>query len=461
MVSELEDFEASEGDKQMALIDIDSASLTVRDVRSRQYILDAIRSYRAGAYRPAITSTWVALAYDLIQKYRELASSGDAEANSFIQSWDRAVAANQTPKLLTLERELIEHAYTKFNMFTSSEKTTLERLRADRHKSAHPAFDSLDELYEPSDEQTRTHIISAISIVLSRSPMRGRGIIETFSSDICSSGFPSSSDLVVNFVAQKYLSHMRPATIRNFGLVLVKSLINNLPPEWSLQKAKVLYSLESIYSRQNDEWDSIQTYILKIIHDDVPENRSNVLALIGHFPDLVDRIDEPTRIALNAHCGSLDAVMTNPRSFGAAVIPIFEENLVNAFEQADLEQKSIILFEQNAPLDCYWNISLTKFAAAGSFRGAELYFDRLIAPFKTIAGDQHLTEIFISASNNGQIAHSGGIPARLNMLIKETNARPSDIAITTFYESTNRNDAGDFATLWSDLVQLGWARPPV
>ena len=69
----------------MTLVDLDAELIRIRDLRSRMYFGDALKAYRAGAFRAAIASTWVAVAYDLIRKYRELEGLGDQEAHAFLE----------------------------------------------------------------------------------------------------------------------------------------------------------------------------------------------------------------------------------------------------------------------------------------------------------------------------------------------------------------------------------------
>jgi len=59
------------------LNNIDELALEVRDANSRSYIEEAIRALRAESYRSAIIATWIAVSYDLTQKIRELANSGE------------------------------------------------------------------------------------------------------------------------------------------------------------------------------------------------------------------------------------------------------------------------------------------------------------------------------------------------------------------------------------------------
>jgi hypothetical protein len=100
------------------------------------HFLDALKAYKAGALRGALTSAWVALAYDLIAKYRELSAMGDAAATAFLQSWDNATAAGDIAKLLQLEAGTLEDATANTQVVNRIARTHLERLREDRHLCA-------------------------------------------------------------------------------------------------------------------------------------------------------------------------------------------------------------------------------------------------------------------------------------------------------------------------------------
>jgi len=63
-----------------SLVDIETLMLRCRADRAREYVQEAILCYRAGAYRSAIVNSWIAVVFDLIDKVRELALTGDAAA---------------------------------------------------------------------------------------------------------------------------------------------------------------------------------------------------------------------------------------------------------------------------------------------------------------------------------------------------------------------------------------------
>lgn len=246
----------------MALVDLDAELIRIRDPQSRLYFLDALKSYRAGAFRAAISSTWIALTYDLLRKYRELDGLGDRAAREFLTTWDHAIQANNVAKLLELERTLLDHAYEKMKFVDAMGLRALKRLYEDRHLTAHPAFANRDELYEPTDELVRAHMVAAIELVLSQRPVQGKGLFEAFSRDIQSPGFPSSEQSIVDYVDQKYLANMRSSVLHNFGVVLGKSLIQDKPPDWEPFHSKVAAALLSLKMRRPDQCEV------------VPENRT-------------------------------------------------------------------------------------------------------------------------------------------------------------------------------------------
>ena len=121
-------------------IDLDVQLASIRDYRTRTHFSDAIKCFRAGAYRSSVIAVWIAVVYDLIAKYRELDTLGDAEAKRYVQEWDRASATKNTQKLLELERDLISHAHDSLSILDAAGLRGLSRLREDRHLCAHPAY---------------------------------------------------------------------------------------------------------------------------------------------------------------------------------------------------------------------------------------------------------------------------------------------------------------------------------
>lgn len=440
--------------------DLDAQLTKIRDYRTRAYFSDAVRCFRAGAFRSAVAAAWVTVAYDLIAKYRELSTLGDAEAQRFIQEWDRARTANQTSRLLELERTLLTHAHESMAIIDAITVRAMTRLFEDRHLCAHPAFATQDDLYEPPADLVRAHMSIAVDSLLSQQPVQGRGIFEAFSADIQSAGFPSTPQLVADYVEQKYLRNMRPSVVRNFGIVLVKSVVRNVPPEWAAVRGKVLLSLSALQSRAIVTWPDIEAEIVRLIDDDEPGSRPRAIMALGQFPHLVGRLAQPALIALQQTCANADAVRNSPEVFAASEVPEFRDTLIARFEALEDGDAASVL--SAAAPHALWPSALQRFAKAGSFRGAEARFDQFVAPFVPALTDNDLSALFRAIEDNGQIWDAAGIPSRLATLLRAVAPRrPPDDAASELYRGVSRWNRDNYEDVWVHMEQAGWRRPAV
>lgn len=440
--------------------DLDAQLTRIRDYRTRAYFSDAVKCFRAGAFRSAVAATWVTVAYDLIAKYRELSTLGDAEAQRFIGEWDRARVANQTSRLLELERTLLTHAHENMAIIDAITVRAMTRLFEDRHLCAHPAFATQDDLYEPPADLVRAHMSIAVDSLLSQQPVQGRGIFEAFSADIQSAGFPSIPHVVADYVEQKYLRNMRPNVVRNFGIVLVKSVVRNVPSEWAAVRGKVLLSLSALQSRAIVAWPDIEAEIVRLIDDDEPGSRPRAIAALGQFPHFVSRLAQPALIALQQTCANADAVRNSPEVFAASEVPEFRDTLIARFEALEDGDAASVL--SGAAPRALWTSALERFAQAGSFRGAEARFDQFVAPFVPALTDDDLSALLRVIEDNGQIWDAAGIPSRLATLLRAVAPRrPSDDAASELYRCVGRWNRDKYEDVWVHMEQAGWRRPAV
>jgi hypothetical protein len=246
-------------------VDLDILLTRVRNSQSKLYFLDAVKAYKAGALRASLSSAWVALVYDLIAKYRQLSALGDAKATEFIQSWDAATTADDVQQLLRLEARIIKDATVNTQIVNRISQKHLERLREDRNFCAHPAFSAEAQLFEPSPELVRLHLVNAVDLVLSQEPLQGKAILEFFDVDVQSTGFPTAHERILNYVEQRYLARVRAQNIPNFGMVLAKSLLKGMPPEWEPEQSKIVSALVAVRERAASSWPDVKLAIVSLI----------------------------------------------------------------------------------------------------------------------------------------------------------------------------------------------------
>jgi hypothetical protein len=209
-----------------SLADIEALAIRCHSEQSKGYITEAIRCYRGSAYRAAIVSTWIAIVFDLIDKIRELAVSGDASAKAIEAKYETYITqieqnnAVGISNALEFERLILETCRDKLQFFDPQQFIDLTRLREDRHRCAHPSFQRVGVPYYPSAEQARLHIRNAVVHVLAQPPVQGKAALAELKTLVSSAYFPTD-DI-------KALAQLKNSGLKNATEALVKGFIDQL-----------------------------------------------------------------------------------------------------------------------------------------------------------------------------------------------------------------------------------------
>ncbi|MBB3917053.1 hypothetical protein [Rhizobium fabae] len=189
---------------------------------AKQYVLEAMKSYEASAYRAAIVSAYVAICFDLIEKLRLLSAAGDAAATKEVEhltNLQRQHEGNDPqaiPGLLAFERNLLELFRDKFEFFGVDEFEQLSRLRFDRNRCAHPSFTRSEEPFSPSAELARMHIRNSVEYVLSQPPRQGKAALAGLEATVLSQYFPTEPSEIAIRMKASGLDNSRPSLMRAF-----------------------------------------------------------------------------------------------------------------------------------------------------------------------------------------------------------------------------------------------------
>ncbi|PTR00268.1 hypothetical protein C8K18_10531 [Paraburkholderia sp. GV068] len=272
------------------LHDLDELVLHCRDERAKSYIREAVACYRSGAYRSAIVATWIAVAFDLIDKFRELALSGDKEALSQVEAFDAMRAQNDIPRSLTFERSLLDVAKDRFELISPVEHIDLSRLQEDRNRCAHPSMASENEVFSPSAELARVHIRSAVEHLLRHEPSQGKAALTRLVDEVRSPYFPMKLADVRAVLASSPLKRGRTSLVRNFLIVVVKDLLD---PATDVRQVAQLNQVFAVIKEMHlGVWrETVRSDLSKLVH---PITSADGLA---RATDLV-ALDEEVWIAL-------------------------------------------------------------------------------------------------------------------------------------------------------------------
>lgn len=121
--------------------DLDGLILACKTEQARSYLREAIASYRAGAYRAAIVTTWVAVLYDALDKLRALRLTGHGSARDLLDKFEeiRRQGAGGLKEALSFERDLLDRLHEDLELVSETQLVDLKRLQSDRHRCAQGA----------------------------------------------------------------------------------------------------------------------------------------------------------------------------------------------------------------------------------------------------------------------------------------------------------------------------------
>src|SRR6478736_59846 len=174
--------------------DLDDLIASCRSEGAKRAFAEAVAAYRAGAYRACIVTTWIAVLFDYLGKLRDLDLSGNKGARELLDAFQKAHAAPNIPALQKLENDALRSAREDFELLTPIEERELERLREDRNRCAHPSMSTVEEPYQPSAEQARSHMRNAVMHMLSKPPVQGKAAWTRIWNDVNSDYFPETKD---------------------------------------------------------------------------------------------------------------------------------------------------------------------------------------------------------------------------------------------------------------------------
>lgn len=420
-----------------ALADLDELVLRVRDRLSASYIQEALNAYRGRAYRSAVISTWIAVAYDIISKLRELATGGEPSAQTFISELDNAIANRDIKKLQSIENSLLERARRDFELLSDREEQDMARLFEDRNHCAHPAFVDETKLFVPEPELVRLHIVHAIQHLLRHQPVQGKSALARVKVDLLRSSFPTTQEGVEQFLRAKYLDRAKGSLIEALVSVFLKVLLKQVDPDLVGRETAVIQALMAIAATHVEIYEAkVREQVPKLANDLDDSELERLFPLIHAEPRIWSWLTEPTRLQVRnmvEHYSAEDAIRLG--LFQVGVIGELREKVLQRFSQFSREHKLTLISQH--PLPEFTPTAVELYQAAGSYRGAETLGRAVLLPLADYYSRSEVAEVLSAVRSNNQIHYAGDTPSIL----------------ATFFDRTSRHHA-KLRNEWRELMRF-------
>ena len=404
----------------LGITDIDVLALAVRDNESRRLIGEAITAYRGGALRSAIVSTWIAVAYDVIAKARELASQGEAAPQAFVKELDDAIDADDKRKLQRFEAELIKIADSDLQLLAPHEYEAFERLQQDRHLCAHPAFVVTDELYQPSPELVRAHIVHALRYLLVHAPLQGKSAIARFDADLLSPSFPATPKEISVFLRTRYLNRAKDVLVINLLKAILSAPFGTEKARYSSKVRTLALSLREIANAKTQIYDSVMPeYVAQKIESVADDTLLRICPFLTNDARIWDWLKESDRTRIKRLLDTVDVeTLKACAAFDAIAIRPVSEVLFDRFDTFDKAVQISIIAEH--PSKELVGRGIEFYTKAASYRHAEQLGQSVILSLATCFDSADVKAVLKAAGENGEIWNARGTSDILERLFDET-----------------------------------------
>jgi hypothetical protein len=384
------------------LADLDELVLLCRDDRARQYINEAVACYRAGAFRSCIVATWSAVVYDFIHKLQELELSGDKNAKIRLEEFEALRRQADISGSLQFERNVVEQLH-QFELLSPLEYADLKRLLEDRNRCAHPSMNSLEEPYQPTAELARYHLRNTVTSLLQHPPVQGKAALARLQRDVDSPYFPRAIEDAVKHFRQGPLLRPREALVRNFVVILAKTLLLDVADE--ARDRRYATALNAVRLLHHDITEKTLREKLSDIVRNVSD--SELLKVVGVLSAISDTCQfmQPDQLGrIEMYVENMPSRDVMPGLAFSLEIGELQSKAVRRLQRVDFDELSVLVIFYPKP--AYVNPAIQMYAGANSFAEANSIGARIIIPLAKYFRPSDIEKIIQAAAQNNQITYS-------------------------------------------------------
>lgn len=389
----------------------------------RPLVADAYRCHSTGTPRAAIVATWTAVCADVIHKLYQLAEDGEGKAAEVVKRIETARSKADAEAVKTMqqvESGLLQNALD-LELIDFIEHRQLERLQQDRHLCAHPSLRPLGDVFAPSGEYARAHLVAALDALLVHPPTQGRKAVERYIIHVSDPSFVGNPDYLVQMFAQRVKSN---AWKQILAIAAKHAMFELEVPDSSSTTAHVAadrHALCLIAFAQHDR-DLVRDAVTRTMNkfNELPiERQLKAIARLGALDVFSDALDATVCQQINTYVERIqggEASLPPLTPQAATVIALGGIDavraripaLVSKFVQLHPYHQAAVIEQRPSAL---FTASLANIlASAGGWRTAESLTEAAVIPCAPFIQPEQLDGILTAWAENAQCREAAAMP---------------------------------------------------
>jgi len=318
----------------------------------------------------------------------------------------------------------------KFEFFNQFELDHLEQLKKDRHACAHPAFVSDEALFPPSPELVRAHIVHAIDYLLKHKPVQGKAALDKILYEMKQTSFPENIDDVSTFLENRFLNKAKDVLIRNFAIILVKTLLKSTDDDFNGKENRVVNALKAIKLKHHAIYEDVIKEQIKKIEVTLEENQLlNIFRLLKADQACWHLFDKATQVKVKKNLSEVfkeEGASNTFFKYNVFSSINLEESLsptiIKAFEKLNpRDQEKIIVESIDSPHPILIEKAVELFIKSSNNESVNFIGLNMILPLSRALSSEQINKILLQGvKNNERIAEAEKAPEILERLFEKT-----------------------------------------
>jgi hypothetical protein len=311
-------------------------------------------------------------------------------------------------------------ANEKLLLFAPHEFVAFTRLQEDRNLCAHPAFVLEDELYKPTPDLVRTHIVQGLQYLLIHAPLQGKSAVGRFEADVLSASFPVDGPDINAFIRSRYLDRAKEVLVINLLKWLIKSTFGSDRARFQTKEKQIAQTLKEISSVKTAIYDSVVPPFVATWFDAVDDAvLLGLCTFIGSDTRIWTWLSEPVRLRIRRLLATVDVDALKAFStFDALSSSELSVDLLVRFDALDRNAQISIAAENPRPELVSRAIEL--YGSSVAWRSAESNGLTLVVNYVQFFTSEDIRKILEAAASNDQIWAASGTFGILDRLFDLT-----------------------------------------
>jgi hypothetical protein len=382
------------------VVDLEEILGRVRDPLAKDQLKEAINCYHAGSFRAAIVATWVAVVFDFIAKLRELDMTGNQAARAKLTALEAVRTNHDLPQLLAFEKGLVKAATVQFELISPVEAIDLDRLFEDRNRCAHPSLTALEDIFRPSAELARTHIVAAVNNMLGQAPVQGTTAASKIFAEVGSDYFPLDAFAAAEYLKHGPLGRAKNTLVRSVVVGITKDLMKETRS--TIERKRQFAALNALSHMYPEQFNQVLSDNLGRIAESVDEALTRrIILYVGQVRGAWERLGTAAQLRSlsfveNAGIDSIDVGILR-----ALDVPKLREKAIARIPE--LGSSALARMLQARPEELFKERAFSLFERSSGFRDAESNLRGLVLPFAATLSKRDMERIASALIENRQI----------------------------------------------------------